>query len=68
MISWRDIRHLLLISLLVSAGIEFASKGAWAYCVAMFASIVLLQWVRRDMRLSTVVVVDRNFRPRRDIH
>ena len=52
--TWPDIRHLLLISVLASAGFEFASQSAWGYAVALFASMFLLQWVRRDERVKTV--------------
>ena len=71
--TWPDIRHLLLASVLASAAIEFALQSAWGYSVVLFASMFLLQWVRRDERVKTAeaardLVNDIQARSRRGFH
>jgi hypothetical protein len=72
-VTWRDIRHLLLLAVLASAGFEFVSQGAWFYSTAMFASMFLVQWVRYDARVKALseaegVVLSIGRRPRRRLH
>ena len=72
-VTWRDIRHLLLLAVLASAGFEFASQSAWFYSTAMFASMFLVQWVRYDARVKALseaegVVLSIASHPRKRLH